>query len=355
MFSLFIFCVIIAGAIGFTKTRYFKGMIGEFKVNSILSTRLNKYKYTILKDVLLPSGEGTTQIDHIVLSEYGIFVIETKNFSNWIFGSEKNPMWRQQIFKAKYNFQNPIHQNYKHRKTIEEITGVGIEKTFDIIVFAGRCEFKSEMPPSVVKPYKLIGLINSRTDKILEKSELQKIHNKILDAKIENTFLNKLMHTEYVEAIIEEKNQKNENSFSSKRRNKKSIIDLIFNITKYQIILKFCMILTVLIILFSIPKMMENATHSLFNNRANSQKNISKPIANNSIKSSNSINKPIPNPTYSPQSIQTNFQQSKPQQPDRQSGKQIIYSWTNEDGHKTFSNKGFPEDGNFTNGKMERY
>jgi hypothetical protein len=355
MFSLFIFCVIIAGAIGFTKTPYFKGVLGEYKVNSILSSRLNNQKYTIIKDILLPSGEGTTQIDHVVISEYGIFVIETKNYNNWIFGSERSPTWRQQRFKAKYNFQNPLHQNYKHIKTIKELTGVEINKIFNVVVFAGRCEFKTEMPPSVVKLFKLIGLINSHTDKILDKVEIKKIHNKILDAKIENSFLNKLMHMEYVEAIIEEKNYKNDNSFSSKRRNKKSIIENFFNITKYQIILKLCMIPIALIVLFSIPKIMENATHSLFNNRANSQKNISKPITNNSIKTNNSINKQIQHPTYSPQSIQTNFQQSKPQQPDRQSGKQIIYSWTNEDGHKTFSNKGFPEDGNFTNGKMERY
>jgi hypothetical protein len=355
MVSLFIFFLIIVGAAVFTKTSYFKGVIGEFKVNSILSTRLDKYKYTILKNVLLPSSDGTTQIDHIVLSEYGIFVIETKNISNWIFCYEKGPMWRQQIFNAKFNFQNPIRQNYKHRKTIEEITGVGIEKTFDIIVFAGRCEFKTEMPPCVVKLYKLIGFINTHTDKILDKIELQKIHNKILDAKIENTFLNKLMHKEYVESIIEEKYNKNDRSFSSRGRNKKSIIDHFFNITKYRIIFKLCAFFISLIFLLSLPKIMENVTHSLFSNLANSQKNIIKPITRDSIQNNNAINKQIPTPTYSTQNIQTNFQQSKPQQPDRQSGKQIIYSWTNEDGHKTFSNKGFPEDGNFTNGKMERY
>lgn len=144
------------------------------------------------------------------------------------------------------------------------------------------------MPPSVVKLYKLIGLINSHTDKILGKIELKNIHNKILDAKIENTFLNKLMHTEYVEAIIEEKNQKNENSFSSKKRNKKSTIENFFNITKYQIIFKLCSVFIALILLFSIPKLIEIATHSLFDNLANAQKNISKPIASNTIQKSNS-------------------------------------------------------------------
>jgi len=38
----------------------------------------------------LPDGEGsTTQIDHFLLSPYGLFVIETKNYKGWIFGSER--------------------------------------------------------------------------------------------------------------------------------------------------------------------------------------------------------------------------------------------------------------------------
>jgi len=40
-----------------------------------------------------PDGKGTTQIDHIVVSRYGIFVIETKNYRGWIFGSEKQRDW----------------------------------------------------------------------------------------------------------------------------------------------------------------------------------------------------------------------------------------------------------------------
>ena len=43
-------------------------------------------EYIILNDIMLPTQYGTTQIDHIVVSPYGIFVIETKNYKGWIFG-----------------------------------------------------------------------------------------------------------------------------------------------------------------------------------------------------------------------------------------------------------------------------
>ena len=349
MFSLFIFCVIIAGAIGFTKTPYFKGVLGEYKVNSILSSRLNNHKYTILKDILLPSGEGTTQIDHVVISEYGIFVIETKNYNHWIFGSEKSPTWRQQRFKAKYNFQNPLHQNFKHLKTIQELTGVEINKIFNVVVFAGRCEFKTEMPPSVVKLFKLIGLITSHTDKILDK----------VDAKIENSFLNKLMHIESIRINREDKNKR-----LGSNENRRTITEQIFYLVKAQAIFKLCVgHILAIIFLFSLPKLFELAIHSYFNNLTITQKNINKSIPKDSTQKNSAINNiilnnsslPTSTPTYSPQNTQINFQQSKPQQPERQSGRQVMYSWTNEDGHKTFSNKGFPEDGKYTNGKMERY
>lgn len=68
----------------------FKGAIGEFVTNRAARKDLNKDVYRIFHDVTLPAGNGTTQIDHIIVSIYGIFVLETKNMTGWIFGSERN-------------------------------------------------------------------------------------------------------------------------------------------------------------------------------------------------------------------------------------------------------------------------
>ena len=66
-----------------------KGAIGETKVNTRLNFLGNEY--TVFKDILIKSSNGlTSQIDELVLSEYGIFVIETKNYKGWIFGNEKS-------------------------------------------------------------------------------------------------------------------------------------------------------------------------------------------------------------------------------------------------------------------------
>lgn len=67
----------------------------------------------------LDTPDGTTQIDHVFLSPFGVFVLETKNMRGWIFGSENQAQWTQQIFKQRFKFQNPTRQNYKHLKALE--------------------------------------------------------------------------------------------------------------------------------------------------------------------------------------------------------------------------------------------
>ena len=89
-----------------------KGWVGEKKVARYLR-RLSE-EYTVLNDVILPTETGTTQIDHIVVSPYGVFVIETKNYRGWIFGGEKSAQWTQNIYGHKRSFMNPLRQNYAH-------------------------------------------------------------------------------------------------------------------------------------------------------------------------------------------------------------------------------------------------
>lgn len=72
-------------------------MIGELIVNMSARWLLNAKDYIIINNVTLPIENGTTQIDHIIVSKFGIFVIETKNFSGWIFGKKDDLTWTQKI------------------------------------------------------------------------------------------------------------------------------------------------------------------------------------------------------------------------------------------------------------------
>ena len=127
-----------------------KGKRGE----KLVAGRLRKGlpdEYRILNDIYLPLPDGTTtQIDHIVVSQYGVFVVETKTYSGWIFGDEKSKEWTQSIYRKKSRFQNPMRQNYKHICALAD--NLGIDKSYfhGVVAFTGDCTFKTEMPPGVV-------------------------------------------------------------------------------------------------------------------------------------------------------------------------------------------------------------
>lgn len=53
----------------------------ERLVHNALTSILDEQEYRVLKDLILPVAGGTGQIDHLVLSRFGVFVIETKNMS----------------------------------------------------------------------------------------------------------------------------------------------------------------------------------------------------------------------------------------------------------------------------------
>lgn len=91
-----------------------KGYIGESKVSVAAMFGLPRSTYTSFRDVTLPVPDGTTQVDHIFVSRFGVFVVETKNMGGWIFGGERDRQWTQ-VFRngQKARFQNPLRQNYR--------------------------------------------------------------------------------------------------------------------------------------------------------------------------------------------------------------------------------------------------
>lgn len=171
--------LVIAVVVLFFKSPVGKGIIGEFFVNTINSAALDKSVYQSLKNVTLPTADGTTQIDHIVVSPYGIFVIETKNMKGWIFGGERQKVWTQQLFRKKNTFQNPLRQNYKHIKAFQELLGVDDKELHSVIVFTGDCKFKTKMPENVFRSISYVRYIKSFKTVLFSESQIDEIINAI--------------------------------------------------------------------------------------------------------------------------------------------------------------------------------
>jgi len=176
---------------------FLKGKMGEFAVSTHVKLYLNKEKYILLNDCTFPDEKNiTTQIDHILLSPYGIFVVETKNYTGWIFGGERQKTWTQKIYKNSYKFQNPLHQNYKHQKVLENVLADIVDPALihSIVVFMPDCEFKTQMPSNVFRGASWTDYVKSFKDETISSTKLKRIQLRIEKEVLEKSWKTHRQH-----------------------------------------------------------------------------------------------------------------------------------------------------------------
>ena len=154
-----------------------KGAIGEAVTSAIHKLTLDSSVYHQLNNVTIQLADGsTTQIDHVIVSRFGIFVIETKNMSGWIFGRADQPQWTQSFPNGdKFKFQNPLHQNHRHVMALIEFFGLSqddIDRSiFNLVNFGPEATLKTanELPPNVNMPH--IAFIRSKQSQVFTPDE----------------------------------------------------------------------------------------------------------------------------------------------------------------------------------------
>jgi|TARA_B110000908_G_C10177080_1_gene413738 hypothetical protein len=185
-----------------------KGARGERLVHNALTSVLDEQEYRVLTDLILPVAGGTTQIDHLVLSRFGLFVIETKNMSGWIFGGADQQKWTQVQKRSKRRFQNPLRQNYAHVKAVQEILQVDQKALHNVIVFTGTAEPKTAMPDSVAWGLRDLGkLIALQKKQILTDVQVNAYLKKLRDQALENTKAMRNEHLQNLEKKVAAKKQ----------------------------------------------------------------------------------------------------------------------------------------------------
>ena len=176
-----------------------KGWVGEMQGTLAKKIFLDADTYIDLNNITIPTSNGTTQIDHVIVSRYGIFVVETKNMDGWIFGDEKSPQWTQSLFGKKYRFQNPLRQNYKHTKALSDYLGIEHDKFLSVVMFWGKSEFKTPIPPNVMA-CGYSSYIKSFTAVIFSDHEVQEIVTAINSGMLPKSWST---HRQHVESLKE--------------------------------------------------------------------------------------------------------------------------------------------------------
>ena len=176
-----------------------KGKLGESIVYSILKSLPNDY--FLFNDVYLISGSRSIQIDHIVISEYGIFVIETKNYKGWIYGSEDSEYWTQNLYGNKHSFYNPIRQNKTHAKVLKRVLGVSDDCITPIVVFINRADLYCKTESIVIFASELKDVIYTHAYPIFSIEEVKRYVEKLSSAMIIDENRTRDQITDCIEAM----------------------------------------------------------------------------------------------------------------------------------------------------------
>ena len=184
------------------KTSWFKGKFGELLVNFLLNRFLDKQQYQLIKNVTLPTENGTTQIDHIVVSQFGVFVVETKNMKGCIYGTAKQKQWTQKIFKYLGKFQNPLHQNYKHTQTLAACLNVPTNCLYSVVVFIGNSTFKTKMPENVTYALGCVNYIKAKREILFTAEQVAEMVFAIEAGRLSRSLKTNVQHNKHVKEII---------------------------------------------------------------------------------------------------------------------------------------------------------
>ena len=218
--AIFIVVITVYGI--WINTPDFKGREGENIVHNILMQLPDEY--FVFKDVILQTKKGTTQIDHIVVSKYGVFAIETKNYRGEIYGDDNRKYWTQVIvtdvtyrrkwyktytYVKKSRFYNPVKQSLSHAYTIKGyLKDWKYLPVVPVVVFCGEAvlaNVESSIP--VIYDNNLIDLIRSYTTSYLTEQEVQDVVIR-LDVSNYREVIDDRTHVQNIRAAVREENYK---------------------------------------------------------------------------------------------------------------------------------------------------
>ena len=189
------------------------GLDGELNVQAKLLL-LDKNEYKIIHNILIPSyNDKTTQIDSIVISEYGIFVIETKKYNGIIMGDKNSKYWTSYYKNIRYNkdsnpnkgvikrFYNPIRQNLGHILSLKKLLSKFDNLSFySIVAFHENADIRASVETEAVYIKDLVNEIKKYRKKVIDKNLVEELYYEILKHKLDD-FISQHEHSKYLASI----------------------------------------------------------------------------------------------------------------------------------------------------------
>jgi hypothetical protein len=169
--------VLVAMHMGLTAT--VRGRRGEFLVRQALVSKLSRYDYTLIEDVELKFRDGTVQIDHIIVSRFGLFLIECLHTRGRITAEEHAARWTRRWHGTTSRLINPMRKNRIHLKLLSQCLSIDPSFIHPMVVSSGRAVFENGTPRGVVKMGGLLPAIQILNKQLLDSAEIERIYDRI--------------------------------------------------------------------------------------------------------------------------------------------------------------------------------
>lgn len=183
---LTIICVGILVAIYFYAEKLFarmrenvRGKVGESVINRLLLT-LTPRKYTLIKGVLLPTLVGNIQVDHVLVSTYGIFVVEAIDWGGQVSGCTNDLEWQHTDSAGnELVHSNPMIQNAVNMVALQELLGLGFDDFIPILAFISAVDLDLDVNVPVANINNLTKKIKSYRNKRFTRKQTLYLVNEI--------------------------------------------------------------------------------------------------------------------------------------------------------------------------------
>ena len=181
-----------------------QGNRAEKQVSGVL--RSMGCAYRVFDNVMIKTKGGTTQIDHVVISNFGIFVVETKSHKGKIFGDCNSRKWTQVLYtrqgQKNYTFYSPYLQNYGHLKNLYSLFHLDYRYFLGVIVFADDgVDLSRVCCPSVVRLCDLATMITSYRQVLLSDEDVYRLCEILRRNNIQSAYFDR-KHKNYVRGLI---------------------------------------------------------------------------------------------------------------------------------------------------------
>ena len=170
----------------------FLGTTGSSRVGRLLAAGLDRHRYTILSNFTLAAGGGIVHFEHLVISRFGIFVIDTVHRGGWISGSEVQERWQQKSLGKIHRFDNPIHANFLRVQALAQLLDMPVSRFHPVVVFSGHAGFRSQQPGKVFAVGRVLAHIRGQRRELLMAQEADRAVMRIRDARIQTGFLGRM-------------------------------------------------------------------------------------------------------------------------------------------------------------------